>query len=198
MNDQEPAHPWAEGTGRVLIERAQIKQRVRELGEVLAQELMDVLEAEGEGPADHADRVVMLPVMTGAMVFTADLIRRMPVKLSMRLVTVSSYAGQTTESRGAAFRGVIPRDLGGRHVVIIDDILDTGRTLQLVRDIVREQNPASVRSCVLLDKPERREVDIRAEHVGFEIPDAFVVGYGLDYDGYYRNVPDIRVLDASP
>lgn len=138
-----------------------------------------------------------MPILTGAMVFAADLIREMPMRLSMRLVTVSSYPGATTVSKGAALRGAIPADLGGRHVVVIDDILDSGHTLALVRELVLEQNPASLRLCVLLDKKVARSVEIRPNYVGFEIPDAFVVGYGLDYDGYYRNLPEIAVLEGS-
>jgi hypoxanthine phosphoribosyltransferase len=179
---------------RVLIDRDAIADRVGELGEALSAELARRLEREGHDALSHADQVVLVPILTGAMVFAADLIRRMPLRLSMRLVTVSSYPGQTTESKGAALRGALPPDLSEKHVVIIDDILDTGRTLSLVRGLVEEQSPRSVRTVVLLDKPERRTHDTPAEHVGFTIPDEFVVGYGLDYDGFYRNLPDIVAL----
>ncbi|MCA9292850.1 MAG: hypothetical protein KDA20_03455 [Phycisphaerales bacterium] len=183
--------------GTVLIDRERIRARVHQMGQALSDDLASALEREGHDALSHPDRIVMMPIMTGAMVFTADLIREMPLKLSIRLVTVSSYPGQSTESKGASLRGALPKDLGGRHVVLIDDILDTGRTLKLVRDLVVEQGPASVRSCVLLNKPERREADITAEHVGFDIPDEFVVGYGLDFDGFYRNVPDIVSLSEK-
>ncbi|XOV77222.1 MAG: phosphoribosyltransferase [Phycisphaerales bacterium] len=88
----------------------------------------------------------------------------------------------------------LPPDLADRHVVLIDDILDTGSTLRLVSDLVSEQSPASIRTCVLLDKPDRRTHDVACDYRGFSIPDEFVVGYGLDYDGFYRNLPDIVAL----
>lgn len=183
--------------GIVLIDRERIRARVREMGQALSDDLAAALARDGHNALSHPDRIVMMPIMTGAMVFTADLIREMPLKLSIRLVTVSSYPGQSTASKGASLRGALPKDLAGRHVVLIDDILDTGRTLKLVRDLVSEQHPASVRACVLLNKPDRREANVAAEFVGFDIPDEFVVGYGLDYDGYYRNVPDIVSLSED-
>ncbi|HBS29045.1 MAG TPA: hypoxanthine phosphoribosyltransferase [Phycisphaerales bacterium] len=191
-----PAH-MVRGLGRVLIDRERIASRVREMGLQLSSELEAELARDGADPSNHADRIVLLPILAGALVFTADLIREMPLRLSMRMVTVSSYAGQATTSRGAAFRGALPQDLGGRHVVVIDDILDSGQTLALVKGLVLQQNPASLRLCVLLDKQVARKADIHANLVGFQIPDEFVVGYGLDYDGYYRNLPEIRVLEVG-
>ncbi|MBN4060395.1 hypoxanthine phosphoribosyltransferase, partial [Planctomycetaceae bacterium AH-315-I19] len=152
------------------------------MGRALSKDLVSDLLDEGEDAVSHSGRIVMVPVLTGALVFTADLIREMPLKLSMDMVSVSSYPGTTTESKGAALKGAIPKDLDGKHVVVIDDILDSGRTMKLVTDVISEQSPASVRSCVLLNKPSRRVVDYTADYVGFDIPDAFVVGYGLDYD----------------
>mgnify|MGYP001801758048 CR=1 FL=1 len=177
----------------MLITREQIESRVREMAGDLARDLTGELERDGLGPHDE-DRVVLIPIMTGAMIFTADLIRQMPIKLSIGLIAVSSYPGQSVTSKGARLDGELPEELEGRHVVIIDDILDSGRTLSLVRGLIEERRPASVRVVVLLDKAARREVDVKAEYVGFEIPDAFVVGYGLDFDGYYRNHPEIAVL----
>jgi hypoxanthine phosphoribosyltransferase len=179
---------------RILIGRDEIRAKVRELGSRLSEDLSRDLQAEGHQAEDHPDRVVMIPVMTGAMVFCADLIREMPLQMSIRVVSVSSYPGESTRSRGARLRGSIPDDLGGRHVVLIDDILDSGQTLQMLQDLVREKSPASVRTCVLLlkDVPRVAEADLW----GFEIPDEFVVGYGLDYDGFYRNLPDIATLGA--
>ncbi|MEQ9616422.1 MAG: hypoxanthine phosphoribosyltransferase [Phycisphaerales bacterium] len=181
----------------VLIDREQIRTRVGEIGRQLSRDLVGELMNEGEDALTHSGRVVMVPVLTGALVFTADLIREMPLKLSMDMVSVSSYPGTTTESKGAALRGAIPKNLAGKHVVVVDDILDSGRTMKLVTEAIGEQSPASVRSCVLLNKPSRRVVDFKADYVGFEIPDAFVVGYGLDYDGYYRNLPEIIELTGE-
>ena len=180
--------------GRVLLDRETIRKRVAQMGRALAADLEQELRREGQHAADHPDRVVMVPVLTGAVVFVADLIREMPLKLSMRVVSVSSYAGETTQSKGAKLRGALPTDLKGRHVVVVDDILDTGQTLGLLRDVILEQRPASLRICVMLTKQVARKVDVKADYSGFDIPDEFVVGYGLDYAGYYRNLPDIQVL----
>jgi hypoxanthine phosphoribosyltransferase len=178
---------------RVLIDRERIRVRVGELATRLAGDLEAELARDGH--TLHSEgRVVLVPIMTGAMIFTADLVRQMPVKLSLGLIAVTSYPGATVESKGAQLAGELPADLEGRHVIVIDDILDSGRTLDLVSRLIRERRPASLRIAVLLDKKARRAVPIEADYVGFEIPDEFVVGYGLDYDGYYRNHPDIAVL----
>lgn len=186
---------FLESPGKVLIHRDQIAARIAELGHEIAHDLVVDLEGEGLG-ADASDRVVILPVLTGAIIFTADLVRHMPLNLSMRMVTVSSYPGASKMSKGAKLRSELPTDLSGRHVLVIDDILDTGQTLGLLKDMISEQKPASIRICVLLDKQGvERKHDVKADYVGFEIPDAFVVGCGLDHDGLYRNLPDIVALD---
>lgn len=183
---------------RILIDRQAIADRVAQLGKAIGEDFAQRLHAEGLDPQD-ADRVVIVPIMSGAMVFTADLIRHIPLKLRLELLAVSSYPGTSTRSKGAALASELRADLTGKHVLIVDDILDSGRTLRLVRDLLHERGAASIRAAVLLDKqgvervepPEGHEF---AEYVGFAIPDAFVVGYGLDYDGCYRNLPDIGVL----
>ncbi|MEM1166938.1 MAG: phosphoribosyltransferase family protein [Planctomycetota bacterium] len=193
-----------EDIDRVLISRDELRARVAQLGRALSEELAEAVRSEGADPEAHGDRVVLLPVMTGAMVFAADLIREMPIKLSIAAVTVSSYVGESTRSAGADLEGLFPKGLGGRHVVIIDDILDSGRTLSLVQRLTQQQQPASVRTVVLLSKRVERAEHAEAEHIGFEIPDEFVVGYGLDFDGSYRNLPEIvtlrrlEVSDAEP
>ncbi len=185
------------GPGKVLFGEEEISERVAWMGRELARDLEGDLAKDDEDAQSHPDRVVILPILTGAFVFTADLIRSMPLKMSIRLVTASSYPGEATTSRGARLRGVIPSDLGGRHVVIIDDILDTGNTLELVRGLILEQNPASLRIVVLLDKQVPRHSEITPNYVGFEIPDEFVVGYGLDWNGYYRNLREIVTLEVE-
>lgn len=180
---------------RTLIGREQIAARVRELGRRVAADIERELRAEGSGP-DEGGRVAIISIMTGALIFTADLVREMPLKLSLELVTVSSYPGASTMSKGAAMRSVLPKDLAGKHVLILDDILDSGQTLDLVKRLVLEQAPATVRICVLLRKLVPRVVEVDADYIGFDIPNEFVVGYGLDYDGYYRNHPEIAVLRA--
>ncbi len=178
---------------QVLISRERIAARVRELAGRLAGDLARQLREDQTGPGVEG-RVVLVPIMTGAMIFTADLIREMPIKLSLGLVAVSSYPGESITSKGAHLASELPRDLAGKHVVIIDDILDSGQTLHLIRRAIIEQKAASVRICVLLSKQVPRVAEVTPDYVGFEIPDAFVVGYGLDYDGYYRNYPEIATL----
>jgi hypoxanthine phosphoribosyltransferase len=178
---------------RVLIPQDRIAARVAELGQRLAADLRAEMAARGQA-ADEPGRVVILPVLTGSIMFVADLVRHVPMMMSMELVAVSSYPGATVESRGARLHGDLPEDLEGRHVVIVDDILDTGRTLGLLRRLVLVRNPASLRICVLLRKAKTPDEPVHADYIGFEIPDEFVVGYGLDYDGFYRNYPQIAVL----
>ena len=179
---------------KVLIDRGTIARRVHEMGEEIAADIHHLL---GEG-ADDSNQVVIVPVMTGAMVFTADLVRQMPIKLSFGLVAVSSYPGKSLTSKGAIIRSELPTNLAGKHVIIVDDILDSGQTLALVKRLIEEQSPASVRVCAFLWKRiDGYEPPIYADYVGFEIPDEFVVGYGLDYDGYYRNHPEIVTLKGE-
>ncbi|MGE3108142.1 MAG: hypoxanthine phosphoribosyltransferase [Phycisphaerales bacterium] len=175
---------------RVLIGRERIASRVAQIGRALAQDL---------AAEPQSDRVVLVPILTGSMVFVADLIRHIPLKMSIRPVTLSSYPGQATQSQGVTLRGEIPTDLAGAHVVVIDDILDSGRTLGLLKRMIQAQRPASIRLCVLLSKrkPSGRDEEISVDFAGFEIDDEFVVGYGLDYDGYFRNLPDIVTLSPE-
>lgn len=177
---------------RVLISRERIAARVREMASDLAADLSKTPEGS----------VVFIPVMTGALVFVADLIRELPVKLALHLVAVSSYPGLSTTSKGAKLQTELPDDLRGKHVVILDDILDSGQTLALLRGLIEEAQPASVRIVVLLDKQVERHPTVDPEFVrpaysGFEIPDEFVVGYGLDHDGFHRNLPDVCTVRAG-
>jgi hypoxanthine phosphoribosyltransferase len=177
---------------RILISRSRIAERVAQIGADMTRDLR----ASTREQPDSA-RIVLVPILTGSLVFLADLIRHIPLPMSIRPVTISSYPGMATSSQGANISGAVPTDLGGAHVVIVDDILDSGRTLGLLRRIIAAQNPASLRVAVLLRKDEatgRREEHVDVEYVGFDIGDEFVIGYGLDYDGLYRNLPDIGVL----
>lgn len=169
-----------------LVSREAIARRVQELGNEICRDY----------PADeeHAKGLVLVPVLTGAFMFLADLVRHLPQKIRIEVVTVSSYPGASTVSKGAALVGVLPQDLEGRDVLVIDDILDSGQTLGLLQDEIAKRHPRSVRTCVFLRKNCRRVREIQCDYVGFDIPDAFVVGYGLDYDGFYRNLPYVGVL----
>ncbi len=173
---------------RILISRNDIARRVREL----ARQIVTDHTAQ-----DATPDLTIVPILTGAMIFCGDLIREMPIAMKIGLMTVSSYPGRSVASQGAK---VIQQQLANvkdRHVLVLDDILDSGHTMRLVGTTLRELGAASVRSCVLLrkDRPAAREVAV--DHVGFDIPDEFVVGYGLDYNDYYRNVPDIVTLKRS-
>lgn len=180
---------------RVLLSKDKIAARVREVAAQISEELAEEearLRASGVTPGP----LVLVPVLTGALVFTADLIRAMPVAMSIRPVTLSSYPGTSTSSQGVSVPYALPTDLKGARVLVIDDILDSGRTLGLLRRVFAAQQPQSLRLAVLLDKrkPEGRSEEVAVEHACFEIDDLFVVGYGLDYDGLYRNLPEVCEL----
>lgn len=166
----------------VLLSEAQIQARIAELGKILSEEYRD------KDP-------VIIGVMKGVVVFYADMVRKINVPCQMDFMWISSYEG--TDSSGSV---VVKRDISteikGRHVLILEDIFDTGNSLSFVCDHLMAKEPASLKICTLLDKPSRRKpgVTLQADYVGFTIPNAFVVGYGLDYNEYYRNLPYIGVL----
>ena len=169
----------------ILITADQIHQRVGELAD----------EIERDYPAD--DEIHLVGVLKGGFVFMADLVRAMSARVTMDFIAVSSYA-QSTKSTGEV-RLVKDLDSGleGRHVIIVEDIVDTGLTLTYLQDILRARAPRSLKTACLLSKPSRRKVDVVVEYIGFTIEDRFVVGYGLDYAEKYRNLRDIAVLDGE-
>jgi len=189
VGEADPSFPYTPSVhsdiAKVLLTAEQIATRIAALGREIAGDL------ERLGPSDG---IVLVPVMTGSVIFVADLVRHLPLKLRIGVATVSSYPGKSTSSQGATIVGQLPSDLTGRHVIVIDDILDSGRTIRLLRDAIEAQKPASVRTCVLLRKPTRDAQSTPCDYVGFDIPDEFVVGYGLDYDDHYRNLPYVGVL----
>ncbi len=170
---------------RIILGREQIAARIAELGRDIRAELEDL-------PGDA--EVVIVPILTGAIIFLADLIRHLPHKVRISVLAASSYDGARTESRGDVRLSALPEDLRGRYVLIVDDILDSGTTIRRVRAEISKRDPSLLRACVLLRKNIPSALETPCEYVGFDIPDEFVVGYGLDYDGYYRNLPDIGVL----
>ena len=131
------------------------------------------------------------------MIFCADLIRQMPMAMRIGLCTVSSYPGRSLASQGPQLLTQQLGDLRGRHVLLIDDVLDSGNTLRLVWPLLRSMGAASLRTCVLLRKNRPAAHDVKVDYVGFEIPDVFVVGYGLDFNNYYRNLPDVVTLNPE-
>ena len=179
---------------QVLIDREAIARRIDELAEQIAVDLRaEAARGDEAGPAE----ITLVPILTGSFMFVADLIRRLPVRMQIRLISVSSYPGKATSSRGASVKHSLddlPESLAGMHVLVIDDILDSGGTLRLVHDILRAKQPASLRTCVLLRKQRPEAMATPVDYVAFDIPDEFVVGYGLDFDDYYRNLPEICTL----
>jgi hypoxanthine phosphoribosyltransferase len=170
---------------RVLIPRDRIAARVREM----AGEIERVYSGDNGG-----ETLTLVTILSGSLIFLADLIRELPLRMKIGLITVSSYRGATTHSLGPRIVQDLTVDVAGRHVLLIDDILDTGGTLRMVRQQIWQSQPKSMRICVLLRKPSKAPPDLVADFVGFDIEDRFVVGYGLDYNDLYRNLPDIGVL----
>ena len=166
----------------IMLTEEQIQTRIAELGKILSEEYQD------KNP-------VVIGVLKGVVVFYADMIRKITVPCQMDFMWVSSYEG--TESSGSVvIKQDITTDIKGRHVLILEDIFDTGNSLSFVHKHLMRQEPASLKICTLLDKPERRKpgVTLKADYVGFTIPNEFVVGYGLDYNEYYRNLPYIGIM----
>ena len=166
---------------RILISEEQLQQRIRELGEILTEEYKD------KNP-------VIVGVLKGVVVFYADMIRQIKVKSQIDFMWLSSYSG--TNSAGMIVRQDITNNIEGRHVLILEDIYDTGNSLDFTYRHLMAKNPASLKICTLLDKPERRKagITLQADYVGFTVPNEFVVGYGLDFNEHYRNLPYVGVL----
>lgn len=168
---------------RILIPREQIAARVRGLAEEI-----------GETYGADASGLVLVPILSGALIFASDLIRCLPFKMRIALMTVSSYRGKATTGGQVQLIRDLNVDIKDRHVLVVDDILDTGNTLSLVMRELAARQPASLRMCVLLRKLGKCASGLKADFIGFDIEDVFVVGYGLDFNDHYRNWPDIGVL----
>jgi hypoxanthine phosphoribosyltransferase len=176
---------------RILIDRHRIARRIREMGSQIRGDYEPLLRSD----AGDSGEIVLVPVLTGSIIFVADLMRELPNKVRINVLGASSYPGRSTSSVGdVTLTGGLPDDLSGGHVLIVDDILDSGRTIRRIRQEIEARHPRSVRACVLLRKTVPAALNTPCEYVGFDIPDEFVVGYGLDYDNYYRNLPDIGTL----
>jgi len=174
-------HPDLES---VLFTEAQIKKRVKELGR-------EIRKSFGDG------EFTIVSIINGAVMFTADLMREIENPVRLDCIRISSYANRTNSIGTPQIVHSLTIDVAKRHVLLIDDILDTGKTITLVTSLINKLGPASLRTCVLLDKQGRREVNFEADFVGFKIPDRFVVGYGLDFAERYRNLPCIGILNPQ-
>ena len=165
----------------ILIDKEQLAERVRELGEEIS--------------ADYAGKeILMIGVLRGAVIFMSDLARSISLPVSLDFMAVSSYGASTTSSGVVRILKDLDEALAGKHVLIVEDIIDSGLTLNYLVDNLKSRNPASVKLCTLLNKPSRRKAPVHVDYNGFTIPDYFVVGYGLDYAEKYRNLPFIGVL----
>ncbi|MBH53684.1 MAG: hypoxanthine phosphoribosyltransferase [Opitutaceae bacterium] len=165
----------------ILVTEQQIRMRTHELGK-------EISEVYGDS------EISVISIINGAIIFTADLLRTITSPVLLDCIRVSSYGNSTTPETAPEVLDNMRLDVTGRHVLIVDDILDTGKTISKVVDIIHKQNPLSIRSCMLLEKLDTRKVEYQADFVGFSIPNKFVVGYGLDFAGRYRNIPVIGVL----
>ncbi len=169
--------------GRVLLSQAQIRARVRQLGKSITRHY------QGKCP-------LFLGVMNGALFFLADLLRAVDLETEVSCVRLASYAGTTSTGKIRGL-GVIGKSVAGRHVLIVDDILDTGRTLSALSARLKKHGAVDVKICVLLEKRRRHEIPVKADWTGFRIADEFVIGYGLDYNGKYRNLKQVRLLEEK-
>ena len=172
-----------EDISEILVDEATIQARVRELGAAISE-------------AYAGQDLLLVSVLKGSIIFMADLVRAITIPHEIDFMAISSYGGGTTSGAVRIMKD-LNVNLEGRNVVVVEDIIDSGNTLNYLVRMLRERQPASLRIMTLLDKPERREVDIAVDWVGFSIPNEFVVGYGLDYDEVYRNLPYIGVLKPS-
>lgn len=166
---------------QILYTEEELRSRVRDLGAQIT--------------ADYAGKQPMLiSILRGSYIFMADLTRAIHLPVTVDFMAVSSYGAGTVSSGQVEIKKDLSDTIEGRDLIIVEDILDSGNTLHYLMKVLRARKPASIRICTLMDKPERRTKPIKADYVGFTIPDAFIVGYGLDYDERYRNLPYVGVL----
>lgn len=167
--------------GEILFNEAIIADKVRELGERISRDYV-------------GKDLIVVSILKGAVIFTTDLVRSISCPLFVEFIQASSYGKSTNSSRNVVIKKDLESDIAGRHVLLVDTIIDTGETFDRLMKMLSERKPASLHAAVLLDKSSRRLVDVPIAYQGFEIPDTFVVGYGLDYNELYRNLPYIAVL----
>ena len=168
---------------RVLLSEAEVDKRIEEIGKQISKDY--------EGKSVH-----LICVLKGGVFFTCELAKRITVPVSLDFMSVSSYGAGTKSSGVVKIVKDLDEPLDGKDVLIVEDIIDSGRTLSYLIEILKQRKPNSVRLCTLLDKPERRVTEVKVDYVGFDIPDEFVVGYGLDYNQKYRNLPYIGVVEV--
>lgn len=166
---------------QILFTEDQLQQRVAEIGQAITRDY-------------QGKEVVLISVLRGSFVFMADLCRRIQLPCTVDFISVSSYGNGTSSSGQVQITKDLSGSIEGKHIIVVEDILDSGNTLSYLLDLLRQRKPASIGLCTLLDKPERRVKPVTVDYSGFTIPDAFIVGYGLDYAEHYRNLPYIGIL----
>jgi hypoxanthine phosphoribosyltransferase len=167
---------------KVMISEAQVNERIRELAEQISKDY--------EGKSVH-----LICILKGSVFFSCDLAKRLTIPVTMDFMSVSSYGSETVSSGRVRILKDLDESIQGRDVLIVEDIIDSGNTLAYLMDLLGTRAPKSLSICTLLDKPDRRVTDVDVKYVGFVIPDEFVIGYGLDYDQYYRNLPYVGVVE---
>lgn len=171
---------------KILISREDIAKKVKEMGQQITEDYKD-----------QDKPLVVISVFKGAIPFTADLIRAIDLPLRLEVLVASSYGSGTVSSGKVNIKYKSFDDLSGCNVILVDDIIDSGYTLQAIGQTMEDFNPAHVAYCTFLNKPERRKSDLKVDYMGFDIPDKFVIGYGLDYDSKYRELPDIEYIEVE-
>lgn len=167
---------------KILYSRETINTRVKELGEIISNNYKN-------------KDLLVVSLLRGSFIFTADLVRELFIPVEVDFMTTASYGHDEVSSGNVEIIHDIRTNVEGRDVLIVDDIMDSGHTLNLVKKCLQSKNPNSVKICVMLDKPSRRQVELNPDYVGFSIPDVFIVGYGLNYGDHYRNIPYIFTFD---
>ena len=170
------------GKTRVLIPEEQIEAKIKELAERISKDY--------EGKTVH-----LIVILKGSVFFACDLAKRLTVPVTLDFMSVSSYGSETVSSGRVRILKDLDESIQGKDVLIVEDIIDSGNTLAYLKDMLSARSPKSLEICTLLDKPDRRVTNVYVKYVGFVIPDEFVVGYGLDYDQYYRNLPFVGVIE---
>ncbi len=166
---------------KILIKKEQIEQKTKELGEIISR--------------DYAEKeLILIGILKGCVVFLSDLMRNISIHCTIDFMDVSSYGASTTTSGAVRILKDLDDNIEGKHVLIVEDIIDTGTTLKYLIQYLSNRKPLSIKTVALFDKPSRRVSEIRADYVGFEIPNEFIIGYGLDFDEKYRNLPYVGVL----
>lgn len=167
---------------REMISESSVDKRISELGEQISKDY------EGES-------ITLLCILKGSVFFTTELAKRITVPVYLDFMSVSSYGSSTESSGEVRILKDLDGSIEGKNILVVEDIIDTGRTLASLLEILRQRGPKSLKLCTLLDKPDRRVTEVAVDYTGFEIPDEFVVGYGMDYDQQYRNLPYIGVVE---